>query len=505
MREPADRAHHRGCDRGRSRGGPRPGDHSDRRDDSVAAAHLRADQPARPPADRCRPGNGVASPRTPAGSHALLWWKEACGDSSSLSPPISVRSGGSSPSRGCAALSRLRCTRDHDRSLGAPLEFCRGPFRRPPIGVVVDRRDRHRARRRRGGSDRRLSPRRARRPRRSRVAGAVERTDVGGRGGSLADAAEIVEQIAAACGSTAMVVLMHYAAVAVLEAHGPKEVRRDDRRAVRTVTSLAFSESGSRSHFWAPMSTATAVGRRRPPGRDEELGHLGRRGRQLRLVEPAGRRRRADDAVAGARRRRRPARRGAVRRPGTARQRVEPGAGGRRRGACRRRVLGDGRRRAGHRARRGAAGVPGPQRGLLARPDGGHGRRGRRPPDLDAPRHLGRRWPSSRSTRPSTRGCARGPTRRARSSPTPSPRWGRARRTPRCGCCRSRRSRPRPRPRSPTAVMRLCGGAAFRKELGVERRFRDALAARVMAPTTDGAARLRRPGDAGPAAVRGRR
>jgi alkylation response protein AidB-like acyl-CoA dehydrogenase len=34
-------------------------------------------------------------------------------------------------------------------------------------------------------------------------------------------------------------------------------------------------------------------------------------------------------------------------------------------------------------------------------------------------------------------------------------------------------------------VLRLCGGAAFRKELGIERRFRDALAARVMAPTTD--------------------
>ena len=33
-------------------------------------------------------------------------------------------------------------------------------------------------------------------------------------------------------------------------------------------------------------------------------------------------------------------------------------------------------------------------------------------------------------------------------------------------------------------VLRLCGGAAFRKELGVERRFRDSLAARVMAPTT---------------------
>jgi alkylation response protein AidB-like acyl-CoA dehydrogenase len=34
-------------------------------------------------------------------------------------------------------------------------------------------------------------------------------------------------------------------------------------------------------------------------------------------------------------------------------------------------------------------------------------------------------------------------------------------------------------------VMRLCGGAAFRKELGIERRYRDAMAARVMAPTTD--------------------
>jgi isovaleryl-CoA dehydrogenase len=34
-------------------------------------------------------------------------------------------------------------------------------------------------------------------------------------------------------------------------------------------------------------------------------------------------------------------------------------------------------------------------------------------------------------------------------------------------------------------AMKVCGGAAFRKELGVERRFRDARAARVMAPTSD--------------------
>jgi alkylation response protein AidB-like acyl-CoA dehydrogenase len=34
-------------------------------------------------------------------------------------------------------------------------------------------------------------------------------------------------------------------------------------------------------------------------------------------------------------------------------------------------------------------------------------------------------------------------------------------------------------------AMKTCGGAAFRRELGIERRFRDSRAARVMAPTTD--------------------
>ena len=34
-------------------------------------------------------------------------------------------------------------------------------------------------------------------------------------------------------------------------------------------------------------------------------------------------------------------------------------------------------------------------------------------------------------------------------------------------------------------AMKLCGGAAFRKGTGIQRHFRDSLAARVMAPTTD--------------------
>jgi alkylation response protein AidB-like acyl-CoA dehydrogenase len=34
-------------------------------------------------------------------------------------------------------------------------------------------------------------------------------------------------------------------------------------------------------------------------------------------------------------------------------------------------------------------------------------------------------------------------------------------------------------------AMRVCGGQAFRKEVGVERRFRDSRAAMIMAPTSD--------------------
>ncbi|MEY2431417.1 MAG: isovaleryl-CoA dehydrogenase [Acidimicrobiaceae bacterium] len=80
---------------------------------------------------------------------------------------------------------------------------------------------------------------------------------VGGGGGSMADAAIVVEKLAGACGSTAMVVLMHYAANGIIEAHGSEEVRRDIG-AGSHLTTLAFSEAGSRSHFWAPAGTATA-------------------------------------------------------------------------------------------------------------------------------------------------------------------------------------------------------------------------------------------------------
>jgi alkylation response protein AidB-like acyl-CoA dehydrogenase len=81
----------------------------------------------------------------------------------------------------------------------------------------------------------------------------------GGGGKGLAEAADAVEQVARACGSTAMILMMHYAAAAVLAAHGPASVLRDIA-AGRHLSTLAFSEVGSRSHFWAPVSTAEADG-----------------------------------------------------------------------------------------------------------------------------------------------------------------------------------------------------------------------------------------------------
>jgi alkylation response protein AidB-like acyl-CoA dehydrogenase len=54
-----------------------------------------------------------------------------------------------------------------------------------------------------------------------------------------------------------MVLTMHYCGVAVLEAHGEPQVRRE-AAAGTYLSTLAFSEAGSRSHFWAPSGTAEA-------------------------------------------------------------------------------------------------------------------------------------------------------------------------------------------------------------------------------------------------------
>ena len=56
-----------------------------------------------------------------------------------------------------------------------------------------------------------------------------------------------------------MIVTMHYSATAALMAGGIKDTLTAIA-AGRHLSTLAFSESGSRSHFWAPLSTAVADG-----------------------------------------------------------------------------------------------------------------------------------------------------------------------------------------------------------------------------------------------------
>lgn len=85
--------------------------------------------------------------------------------------------------------------------------------------------------------------------------GLISAEDVGGLGEGPRAAALVVERLARECASTAMVLCMHYAGAAVLEKHGPKHLREQNARGEHLLT-LAFSESGSRSHFWAPVGTA---------------------------------------------------------------------------------------------------------------------------------------------------------------------------------------------------------------------------------------------------------
>ena len=56
--------------------------------------------------------------------------------------------------------------------------------------------------------------------------GAISAPEVGGLGIGLPGASRIVRRVAEECGSTAMVLTMHYCGAAVLEAHAAAEIRR---------------------------------------------------------------------------------------------------------------------------------------------------------------------------------------------------------------------------------------------------------------------------------------
>ncbi|MBK8454364.1 MAG: acyl-CoA dehydrogenase family protein [Thiofilum sp.] len=92
----------------------------------------------------------------------------------------------------------------------------------------------------------------------SGLLGLTTSQSMGGMGLGLAEAATVIERIATHCASTAMVVTMHYAANAVIEQFASDEIRRKVALG-QHVSTLAWSESGSRSHFWAPLGTAEKV------------------------------------------------------------------------------------------------------------------------------------------------------------------------------------------------------------------------------------------------------
>jgi len=89
--------------------------------------------------------------------------------------------------------------------------------------------------------------------------GLISARELGGMGQGPGAAALAVLRVARECGSTGMVLAMHYAGTSVIEKYGAEAIRRDIV-AGKHMSTLAFSEAGSRSHFWTPTSTAKAVG-----------------------------------------------------------------------------------------------------------------------------------------------------------------------------------------------------------------------------------------------------
>jgi len=80
---------------------------------------------------------------------------------------------------------------------------------------------------------------------------------VGGKGEGMRAFAGAVEELAGACGSTAMIYVMHVAATQAIATSSILRNRDSilsEIAAGRHLTTLAFSETGSRSQFWVPIS-----------------------------------------------------------------------------------------------------------------------------------------------------------------------------------------------------------------------------------------------------------
>jgi alkylation response protein AidB-like acyl-CoA dehydrogenase len=87
----------------------------------------------------------------------------------------------------------------------------------------------------------------------------------GGAGARPAEVAEAIEGVAGACASTGMVLVMHVVAIQTLaagvadgDADGPRHAALAAAGRGEHLSTLAYSERGSRGHFWAQVSRARA-------------------------------------------------------------------------------------------------------------------------------------------------------------------------------------------------------------------------------------------------------
>jgi alkylation response protein AidB-like acyl-CoA dehydrogenase len=91
-------------------------------------------------------------------------------------------------------------------------------------------------------------------------------TQNGGAGATLAEMSNALDVLSQSCSSTAMVVLMHYCATAVICAKGSENLKRHLLPVVARgehLTTLALSEAGSGGHFYAPVSEVTRNGKQK--------------------------------------------------------------------------------------------------------------------------------------------------------------------------------------------------------------------------------------------------
>jgi alkylation response protein AidB-like acyl-CoA dehydrogenase len=95
------------------------------------------------------------------------------------------------------------------------------------------------------------------------VLGLLAPVQYGGAGAGLAEVSQALDIQSQNCASTAMVTLMHFCGTAVIAARGSDALKQKFLPAIARgehLTTLAFSEAGSGGHFYAPVSEVRQSG-----------------------------------------------------------------------------------------------------------------------------------------------------------------------------------------------------------------------------------------------------